>query len=140
MEEEKVSADALAEEFLKLRDGLGKLNKIYEGKKKVFDDRMTEITQALNVICEEQNASSIRTAHGTVVRSVSTTYSPLDWAAIHDLVIKHQAPYLLWNKIKDSAMKEFLAEHPEEYPPGLCVNSKYTVTVRRPTNRKSIGE
>jgi len=140
MEEEKVSADALAEEFLKLKDGLGKLNKIYEGKRKVFDDRMNEITQTLNVLCEEQNASSIRTAHGTVIRSVTKTYNPLDWGAIHDLVVNYKAPYLLWKRINNTAMDEFLAEHPDAYPPGLNVNRSYTVSVRRPTNRKSIGE
>lgn len=133
--ETKQSADELAEEFIKLRDAKKKLEEIYEQKKEVFETRMREITNELTLICEEQNASSIRTAHGTIIRSVTTDYSTTDWDAMHALVLKHQAPYLLWKRINNSAMKDFLESHPEEYPPGLRIDSKYTVTVRKPTNR-----
>lgn len=133
--ETKQSADALAEEFIKLRDAKKRLDDIYEQKKEVFETRMREITNELTLLCEEQNASSIRTTHGTIIRSVTTDYSTSDWDAMHNLVIKYQAPYLLWKRINNSAMKEFLDAHPEEYPPGLRIDSKYTVTVRRPTAR-----
>ena len=130
-----ISADELAKEFIELRDAKKRLDKIYEEKKEVFETRMQEITGALSVLCEEQKASSIRTAHGTIIRSVTTTYNTTDWDAIYTLVNKYQAPYLMQQRIHTSAMKEFLDAHPEEYPPGLRVDSKYTVTVRRPTNR-----
>lgn len=135
MEETKVSADELAKEFIELRDAKKKLDDIYEKKKSVFETRMREITDTLTVICEEQNASSIRTQHGTIIRSVTTDYSTTDWESMHKLVLKYEAPYLLWKRLNNAAMKEFLEAHPEEYPPGLRIDSKYTVTVRRPTNR-----
>jgi hypothetical protein len=31
-------------------------------------------------------------------------------------------------------MKQFLEEHPDEYPAGLNVDSRYAVTVRRKTS------
>ena len=139
MDEERKSAGELAAEFIKWRDAKKKLDKIYEEKKEVIEAQMLAITNQLHEICEEQNASSIRTDSGTIIRSVSTDYTTTDWDAMHSLVLKHQAPHLLWKRINNSAMRDFLDEHPDEYPPGLRIDSKYTVTVRRPTKR-NVGE
>ena len=97
--------------------------------------QMELITNALSHICEETNASSIRTEHGTIIRSMQTRYSTSDWGSFHDMVNRYHAPYLLEKRILNSAMKEFLEEHPEAFPPGLYADNKYVISVRRPTKK-----
>lgn len=136
MENEEVTAGELADMYIKLRDAKKKLDKIYETKKEAIENQMQGVTNKLNELCEKLNATSIRTNHGTIIRSVTTDYHTTDWDAMHRVVLDYSAPYLLWKRINNSAMKEFLEAHPEVYPPGLRIDSKYTVSVRKPTTRK----
>jgi hypothetical protein len=46
-------------------------------------------------------------------------------------IVEHKVPELLEKRIQQTNMKQFLEEHPELLPPGLNVDSEYTVTVRR---------
>ena len=136
MENGEVTAGSLAAEYIKLRDAKKKLDKIYDQKKEVIEQQMQAITNQLNELCEKLNASSIRTDHGTIIRSVSTDYHTTDWDSMHKVVLEYSAPYLLWKRINNSAMKEFLDAHPDVFPPGLRIDSKYTVSVRKPTKTK----
>ena len=128
MENEEVTAGELADMYIRLRDARKKLDKIYETKKEVIENQMQGVTNKLNELCEKLNATSIRTNHGTIIRSVTTDYHTTDWDAMHRVVLDYSAPYLLWKRINNSAMKEFLEAHPEVYPPGLRIDSKYTVS------------
>jgi hypothetical protein len=135
MSEERLSADQLAEQYIKLRTERALLQEEYENQDALIKAEMDAISENLLSICKEQDASSIRTEHGTIIRSVTSRYWTNDWGAMHELINKYKAPYLLEKRIMNSAMKEFLEEYPEAYPPGLNVDSKYTITVRKPTKK-----
>lgn len=135
MSEERLSADQLAEQYIKLRTERAILNEEFEKKDAVLKEQMENISENLLSICKEQDATSIRTEHGTIIRSVTTRYWTNDWGAMHELINKFKAPYLLEKRIMNSAMRDFLEENPEAYPPGLNVDSKYTITVRKPSKK-----
>lgn len=132
MDTERLTADELAAMYIKLRTERAVLAEEYEQKDGVLKEKMDGITDQLMAICKEQNASSIRTAHGTIIRSITTRYWTNDWAALHKVVVDWQAPYLLEKRIHNSAMKEFLQEHPEAMPTGLNVDNRYAISVRKP--------
>jgi hypothetical protein len=46
-------------------------------------------------------------------------------------IVENGAPELLEKRLHQGNMKQFLEEHPELLPPGLNVDSEYTVTVRK---------
>jgi hypothetical protein len=50
---------------------------------------------------------------------------------VYDLIAKHKAFGLLEKRVHNANMRDFLEQHPEEYPAGLNVDSRYTVVVRR---------
>jgi hypothetical protein len=64
-------------------------------------------------------------------RTVKQSYWTNDWEAMGRFVVEHQAPELLEKRLNQGNMKQFLEEHPDLLPPGLNVDSQYSVTVRR---------
>jgi hypothetical protein len=77
------------------------------------------------------NADSIRTPHGTIMRSIKSRYWTNDWDSIYSFIEETGAFGLLEKRIHQTNMKDFLAENPDIHPKGLNVESEYTVVVRR---------
>jgi hypothetical protein len=77
------------------------------------------------------NTTSMSTARTIIIKRVMKRYNPTNWEAVYRLVDKHKAFGLLHKRIHDTNMKDFLEEHPDEYPEGLNVDSRYAVTVKR---------
>jgi hypothetical protein len=50
---------------------------------------------------------------------------------MHKFIVEHNAPQLLHERIHQTNLKEFLEANPDTLPPGLNVDSEYTITVRR---------
>lgn len=134
-ETQNVDASLLAKEFITLKGELETLEAKHKQEQAVLKDRMDEIRAQLNILCNTQGASSIRTPHGTIIRTTTTRYWTNDWGSLHDIIVKYKAPYLLEKRICNSAMREFLEEHPEAHPAGMNADSAYTVMVRRPTKK-----
>jgi hypothetical protein len=115
--------------------------KIYtkrEEEERVWQAREAELTEQLDLIkrelldmCKENGVDSLRTKHGTLIRTVKTRYWTNDWEHFHKFMLENQAPELLEKRIHQSNMKQFLEENPELLPAGLNVDSEYTITVRR---------
>jgi hypothetical protein len=81
--------------------------------------------------CKEMNASSIRTPHGTIVRSVKSRYWTNDWDSMYQFIRDNDAFALLEKRLHQTHMKEFLEENPDVLPMGLNTENQYTVVVRR---------
>jgi hypothetical protein len=62
---------------------------------------------------------------------VKTRYWTSDWDSLHKFVLEHKMPELLERRISQSTMKQLLEEKPDVMPPGLNIDSRYTVTIRR---------
>jgi hypothetical protein len=82
--------------------------------------------------CKDLNASSIKTQHGTIIRSVKSRYWTNDWDSMYTFIKEQGAFGLLEKRLHQTNMKEFLVENPDLLPMGLNVESEYTVVVRRP--------
>ena len=130
-----MTAGELAEEYLYFRDLKAKLQKKFEAKEAVLDAELDHISSRLMVLCNEQDASSIKTDNGTIIRSLKTRYETKDWDSLYEFVLDHSAPYLLQKRINESAMKEFLETNPEDFPKGLNIASEYKISVRKPTKK-----
>lgn len=125
----------LARHYLELRNIRAKLKEDYEAQDKIYEEQVERIQNQLNEHCNEVGASSIKTEFGTVIRSVSTRYWTNDWGAMHSMIVRYEAPYLLEKRISNLALKEFLEQNPDAFPPGLNIDNKYTITVRKPSKK-----
>lgn len=133
---EDISADKLVTAYIKMRDKRAQLLKQYEEEDEAVKVQMEAVEEKLLDMCKTIGADSLKTQGGTVIRTVKTRYWTSDWNSMHKFIMEHNMPELLEKRISQSTMKQLLDENPDLMPPGLNVDSKYAVTIRRSANGK----
>jgi flagellar biosynthesis chaperone FliJ len=128
---EQMSAEKLANIYIKIRDAKQAEEEKMKVKLAEFQEQLDLISDQLLELCKNQNASSIKTDSGTIIRKLSTRYWSTDWESMHQFIKENDALGLLEQRIHQANMKQFLEENPELMPPGVQVDRKYTVVVRR---------
>ena len=123
--------DDLSQQYLRLRQKRELLKERFTAEDGELEKAMAEIEEQLLNTLNEVNSNSMSTDSAVIMRSVRKRYNPSNWDAIYKLVEKHKAYGLLEKRIHNGNLKDFLEEHPDEYPVGLNVDSRYAVTVRR---------
>lgn len=123
--------DLLASAYIKIRDAIDMLTAEYEERKKDLDAQKDIIADKLLEICNENNATSIKTTHGTIMRKVSSRYWTNDWDSMYTFIKNNDAYGILERRIHQGNLKQFLEENPNNLPMGLQADSKYTISVRR---------
>lgn len=130
-EKQSVPVDKLAGIYIKIRDARAKLKSDYEEKDTELQEQMDVIEEQLLEACKSIGADSIRTAAGTVIRSVKNRYWTNDWDSMYSFVREHDAFGLLERRIHQTNMKQFIEENPNLLPMGLNTDSRYSIVVRR---------
>ena len=123
--------DKLTRIYLKIRDAKDELTAKFKQDVANLEAQMATLEQEMLETCKTMNASSIRTPHGTIVRSVKSRYWTNDWDSMYDFIEETGAFGLLEKRIHQTHMKEFLTENPDIYPKGMNVENEFTVVVRR---------
>lgn len=126
-----IKADKLVKAYVKIRDKRKQLADDYEKQDKELEESLDRIESELLKICKEMGADSIRTEFGTVSRKVAKRYWTNDWHSFYKFLMDRGMPELLEKRIAQTNMSTFLEENPDILPPGLNVDRRYTVSVRR---------
>ena len=122
-----VPAEKLVRVYLKMKAAKENL----DAEVKKIDTQMGQIKAALLAYCKEQSLESVRTTEGLLYRSVKKRYTTNNWEAMGKFVLEHQVPELYEKRLHQGNIQQFLEEHPDLLPPGLNVDSEYTITVRK---------
>jgi len=122
-----VPAEKLVRVYLKMKTAKVDL----EAQVKKIDTQMDQIKAALLAYCKEQSLESVRTTEGLFYRSIKKRYTTNNWEAMGKFVLEHQIPELYEKRLHQGNIQQFLEEHPDLLPPGLNVDSEYTITVRK---------
>jgi hypothetical protein len=130
---EDVSADKLVKAYIKIRDKRKQLADDYEAQDKELEESLDAISEKLLEVCKATGADGFKTEFGTVTRRVSKRFWTNDWHSFHKFLLEHGTPELLEKRIAQTNMATFLEENPDLLPPGLNVDSKYTISIRRKT-------
>jgi hypothetical protein len=128
---EKISAEELAKVYIKIRDAKEAAAETHKQEIAGFNEQLEAISAELLDICKEQNASSIRTGAGTIIRKVTTRFDTNDWDSMYHFIKENDAYGLLQQRLHQRNMQQFLEENPDLHPPGLWTDSQYTIVVRR---------
>lgn len=128
---EAISSDKLAEIYIKIRDKRAELKEQFESKDNELKAQQDVLVEQMLALCQEQNADSIKTPAGTIIRKVDTRYWTTDWDSMYKFVEEHDAFPLLEKRLHQTNLKQFLDENPKLLPAGLQADRKYTVVVRR---------
>jgi len=130
-ESRSVSTEKLVRVYLKMNAKLSEIQAAFAAEEKALKEQMAKVKSALLDYCKEQNVESVRTAEGLFYRGVSTRYWTSDWESMGKFVVENNVPELLEKRLHQGNMKQFLEANPDLLPPGLNVDSEYTITVRR---------
>ena len=117
--------------YIKIRDKRAENKREFEEADADLKEQMEVLEAQMLDVCKEMNADSIRTPHGTIIRSVKSRYWTNDWDSMYDFIEKEGAFGLLEKRLHQTNMKDFLTENPDLLPAGLNVESSYSVVVRR---------
>jgi hypothetical protein len=123
--------DKLTAIYLKIRDTRAENKREFENVDKDLEEQQKMLAEQMLDSCKEIGADSIKTPHGTIIRSVKSKYWTGDWDSMYAFIKEHNAFGLLEKRLHQTNMKDFLQENPEVMPMGLNVESEYTIVVRR---------
>lgn len=129
------TAEQLAGVYLKIRNKRQEIKKDWEEKDKALEAQMKVLEAQMLDLCQSQEVESLRTAKGTIIRGVQTRYWATDWKEFHDFILENSMPELLERRVSQGTIKEWIANNPDKMPPGVTSDSRYTITVRRPTSK-----
>jgi hypothetical protein len=135
MEESAIPADRLVAVYRRIRSAIEEREEAHAQEINTLKEKLEMVSERLLKICNEQNLDSLRTPEGTVTRRVKSRYWTTDWDQMYKFIKENDAPFLLEQRIHNGNMKQFLEENPDQHPAGLQVDSKYAITVRKPTNK-----
>jgi len=127
----QVPVDKLVKVYLKMNAKRTELKAEFDTQESALKAQMDKVKAALLVYCKDQNLESVRTEEGLFYRTVKTSYWTNDWESMGKFVVENNVPELLEKRLHQGNMKQFLEANPEVLPPGLNVDSEYTITVRR---------
>ena len=131
----ELNLDDLVKIYLTIRTEREKLKAGWEVKDSELEQEMKLLEQSMLTVCNDTNASSIRTESGTVIRSLKERFTTNDWDNFKKFVLDNEAIDLLERRIHQGNFKEFMAEHKDEgLPPGVNVMREFTIVVRKPSN------
>jgi len=131
VEQPVANIDKLVEIYIKIRDARDAARKEYEAKEADLNEQLEVLSQQMLDLCKATGADSIKTSHGTAIRTIKNRYTTNDWERFYAFMFEHNAPQLLEKRIQQSNMRQFLEENPDLHPAGLNVDSTYAITVRR---------
>jgi hypothetical protein len=126
-----LSVHKLTKVYIKIRDARAQLSKDYKEQDKALEEQMDVVEQKLLDICKQVDANTIKTPAGLVMRGVDTRYWTNDWDSMYKFIKDNDALGLFEKRLHQTNMKQFLEEYPDKFPPGMLVDSKYKITVRR---------
>ena len=126
-----VPPEKLVKVYLKMRTARDTLVKDHEAELSKVEAAMQQVKSALLAYCKDNNIESVRTGAGMFYRTIKQRYWTNDWEAMGKFVVENNVPDLLEKRLHQGNTKTFLEQNPDLLPPGLNVDSEFTVTVRK---------
>jgi hypothetical protein len=128
-----LTVDKLVTIYRRIRDTIKDREREHAAEIDALKIQMDLVSAKLLGICNEQNVDSLRTKTGTITRRTVTRYWTSDWESMYSFIKEQDAPHLLEQRIHSTNMRDFLEENPDVTPIGLNTDTKYAITVRKPS-------
>lgn len=126
-----VPVDKLTKAYLKIKAKRAEIAAAYKLEEDALSEQQDQIKKALLEYCKSQNLDSVRTSAGLFYRSIKTRYWTSDWDSMNQFIMQHEVPEFFEKRLNQTVVKQFLEENPDLLPPGLNVDSEYTLTIRK---------
>lgn len=127
--------DKLVAAYRKIRSAVQDEEEAHKKKIASLKEQMDLVNAKLLEICNAQNVDSLRTKEGTVSRRMATRYWTSDWESMYRFIKEHDVMHLLEQRIHNGNMRTYLEDNPDVLPVGLNADTKYVISVRKPTEK-----
>lgn len=129
--------DDMVKSYLTIRAERERLANEFEAADGALKNDQEVLKQAMLGVCNETNASSIKTDQGTVIRKLNERYFCNDWEPFRTFLVNNDAIDLLERRIHQGNFKQYMADRLEKegLPPGVNVMREFDVVVRKPTSK-----
>lgn len=121
----------LVKVYLKMKMQRDEITQRFKDEDSALRDRMDILKAALLDYCRENGVEGARTTDGLFYRTTTTSYWTNDWESMGQFVVENNIPQLLEKRLHQGNVKQFMEENPEVVLPGLNVDSKYQISIRR---------
>jgi hypothetical protein len=130
-----MNTEELVKIYLTIRNERERIEAEWEVKDKELKQELLVIEQSMLAICNDTNATSIKTEQGTIIRSLKERFTLSDRDSFNKYVREHDAVELFEGRIHQGNFKQFIADKQDAgLPPGVNVMREFGITVRKPTN------
>lgn len=127
--------DELVKIYLTIRNEREKVEAEWKARDKEFENDLALLEQSMLGVCNDTNATSIKTQYGTVIKKLNERFTISDGENFRKFVMEQGAPELFEGRIHQSNFKQFMSEHGGDgLPPGVNVMREFNVVVRKPTS------
>lgn len=135
IEIEETNLEELVKTYLTIRNERERIEAEWKAKNDELLADMRALESQMLVTCNENNASSIKTGSGTVIRRLNERYTVADGDVFRKFVLQEGAVELFESRIHQGNFKEFIAERKGDgLPPGVNVMREFGIVVRKPSN------
>jgi hypothetical protein len=121
----ELTAEKLAKIYVKIREKRRELSKQDDALKEQLDAVASQLLE----ICKEQGATTIRTEHGTVSRRTTKNFWTSDWESFYKFIKDNDAFSLMFQRINNTNMAQYLEENPDVHPPGLNADVTQSIVI-----------
>jgi hypothetical protein len=126
--------EELVKTYLTIRNERDRIEAEYKDQDAALKAEMATLEQAMLAGCNEIKADSIKTPHGTIIKSLKERFTCSDRDNFNKFVLEHSAVELFESRLHQGNFKEFMSErHSDGLPPGVNVMREFGITVRKPT-------
>ena len=130
-DEAAVTAGKLAAVYIKIRTKRQEIAATFAEEDAKLKAALETVEEKMLEKCKEEDADSIKTPFGTIIRTVKSRYWAADWAVFNNYVLSHEALDLFEKRVHQTNMTQWIEEHPGDPVPGLNVEHKYACSVRK---------
>ena len=135
IEVEETNLEELVKTYLTIRNERERIEAEWKAKNDELLVDMRALESQRLVTCNENNASSIKTGSGTVIRKLNERFTVADGDVFRKFVLQEGAVELFESRIHQGNFKEFIAERKDDgLPPGVNVMREFGIVVRKPSN------
>jgi hypothetical protein len=135
IEVEETNLEELVKTYLTIRNERERIEAEWKAKNDELLVDMRALESQMLVTCNENNASSIKTGSGTVIRKLNERFTVADGDVFRKFVLQEGAVELFESRIHQGNFKEFIAERKDDgLPPGVNVMREFGIVVRKPSN------
>lgn len=136
MPDTELDGPRLTKIYRKIRDAIAKNNAAHEQE----DERLKADLKVVAdlMLAHMGKDEGFKNQYGTVTRVIKSKYWSSDWGSMKKFCVEHAdegALDLMENRLAQRNMAEWIKQHPDKFPEGLQIDSRYDVQVVKPRSK-----